>query len=91
VLKGVGKGALERIEDEDLFGPFRALYDLKNDPGEVNDVAGDHPDRVAQMLEMLDRGEATARLSYVEYQSDRRIDPETLSELEMLGYTGDED
>ena len=49
---------LRSIEDEGFkliedHAGNRELYDLVNDPGELNNLAAEQPDRVAVMLDMM--------------------------------------
>ena len=61
----------------------RELYDLANDPGELNNLAAAQSDRVAAMLEMM--GEWTT------YRAENRpaeevLSTEALERLRSLGY-----
>ncbi len=51
----VRQGAFKWMESK--AGPV-GLFDLENDPGETNDLSEQHPDRVAQMRELLAAWEA---------------------------------
>ncbi len=63
------------------------LYDLRGDPGERDNLAASHEERVADLLAILAGYEETWGVP----GSDRgdavdRIDPETLEQLKALGY-----
>ena len=64
-------------------GPEYRLYDLRNDPGELTNVAAQHPDRVAELREKLEPFLA------VDDHRDKRPDrPLTAGELEQLRQLG---
>ncbi len=68
------------------------LYDLHDDPHELNDVSADHPDTTAyysdQLFEMLATQQVTgAKLAAGKGDSTYQFDPELRKELEALGYT----
>ena len=54
MLDGVDADALFAEAKGELLGPFRALYDLASDPGELEDVSAAHPERVRALLALLD-------------------------------------
>ncbi|MFH1844940.1 MAG: sulfatase [bacterium] len=60
------------------------LYHLAVDPRETVNLFAEEPDRVAQLLEALDRIDG-----YVLDSLGDAIDPETLERLRSLGYVGD--
>ncbi len=65
--------------DDPIPGRYRRLFDLKNDPGEFNDVAVSHPDLVARFEGlMLDRFRDT--------HPDREREPQRLSREEAIEY-----
>ncbi len=51
--RAVRQGRWKLIVNERTEGTSRALYDLVEDPGEQRDVAGQHPERVAELLTAL--------------------------------------
>jgi len=62
-----------------------ALYDLSVDPGELSDVAADHPERVAAMRAVL--AERAAALDDAEHWADAAPKDESIEErLRALGY-----
>jgi arylsulfatase A-like enzyme len=60
------------------------LYNLKQDPGERTDVAKDHADLVKELTRMLNR-QVKSRPP-VKKRSEVELDPETLKNMEALGY-----
>ena len=77
-------------------GPDRALYDLETDPDELFDLALEHPERVAELSELLEialaaNDEARTAVGSVPAPSD--FDAGDLERLAELGYldaaTGD--
>ncbi len=61
------------------------LYDVRADPGETNDLAGQHPEVVARLRS--GHAGATAPLAGGNHQgADRELDPATLEALRRLGY-----
>jgi arylsulfatase A-like enzyme len=64
-----------------------SLYDVLSDPRETHDVAGEHPEVVRRLREKLDtfRGNAVTRAGP---KVEVLVDRELLSELEELGYAG---
>ncbi len=62
------------------------LYDVRDDPGETRDLAGEHPDRVARMRAVLEAWEHAQALDAIQ-----RLEPEAPDErlrdmLRSLGY-----
>ena len=77
-----------------LKGPFYALYDLENDPGETTDVRADHPQRfeslrtaLASALEARDASQERGRFPTEPVQ----LSAEDLSVLGDLGYADFDD
>jgi len=62
------------------------LYDVVADPGELHDVAAEHPDVVDRMATWLERWSQGDR--HVTGEGAPRVDPETKKALEALGYVG---
>jgi arylsulfatase A-like enzyme len=67
------------------------LYDLREDPGETRNLAGQLPDRVdlletrlRELAEELDRQAASLGVR----AEDEELDPELLEQLRSLGYVG---
>jgi len=68
-----------------IDAPTPELYDLELDPGELNNLAAEHPDAVESLraeLEELRGGMRTHGAEAI------KKDPELLSALEALGYAG---
>jgi arylsulfatase A-like enzyme len=58
------------------------LFDLEKDPGETRDVAGEHPEKVAELAKLLDpflKLDEQAR-------KERTISDEEREHLRQLGY-----
>ena len=69
------------VEYPSLDGGYRrALYDLRADPGESRDVAGEHPDVVQRLAEQLEAAQIPAAESF-------ELSEEQLEALRSLGYT----
>jgi arylsulfatase A-like enzyme len=66
----------------DATGGEDRLYDLGSDPGETEDVAARHPERVASLRALLDPILASERPR----RPDRELTPEEIEELRELGY-----
>lgn len=64
------------------------LYDIDTDPGEQNDVATDHPQRVEEMRSFAREWYAACQAGQTEDVGE--LDKETLERLRSLGYIGDE-
>ncbi|NNE43303.1 MAG: sulfatase-like hydrolase/transferase, partial [Gemmatimonadetes bacterium] len=79
-LRSVRRGRWKLID-----APAPELYDLANDPGETRNVAGDHPDQVAQLRAALEAHYARGGELPAEAAG---IDPEVREQLERLGYVG---
>jgi len=63
------------------------LYDLARDPHELDDVAGQHPQRVARLVRELETWiNALPRPAEVETAPEATLDEETIRELQALGY-----
>jgi len=82
-LKAMVDGDYKLIRD-DLTGDLQ-LYDLANDPGERNDLAGVQPERRGQMLRRLEAHLGTTE-STPPPTLDRMLSPHEIRELEALGY-----
>lgn len=67
-----------------IWGPQSELYDLAGDPRQLDDVAADHPDRVAALQESLRRLQGAAHPSAAQQNPD--LDAVTRKRLEELGY-----
>ena len=79
---------LRSIEDEGFkliedHAGNRELYDLVNDPGELNNLAAEQPDRVAVMLDMM--GQWTTYRA-ANRPAEEALSNETLERLRSLGY-----
>ena len=77
--------------DEAFEGPYHELYFLPDDPLEERNLAGDEPERVEAMLELLRRERERAAAARVELDEPPVIRPPTEAErreLDALGYGG---
>lgn len=77
IPRGAHDPALERFE----------LFDLRDDPGELRDLAARHPDVVAGLaakVRLLSRGATTV----FEGEVPAGTDPDLVEELKALGYIG---
>ncbi len=68
----------------------RRLYDLRSDPGETRDVAAEHPERVAALMEALDRHDAENRAGRNE-RAAADVPDEVHRKLEALGYVQEQE
>lgn len=68
----------------------QALFDLAADPLELHDLAGEHPDRVADLQALLD-AQLAANVKRAEGHSveEAVLTPEQVARLRSLGYLGD--
>ncbi len=67
--------------------PWMTLYDLRDDPGELDDLVGRHPDEVAELRHLIE--------CWLRDAEQRRPDPlggdaATWKLLEQIGYVGGE-
>lgn len=85
-LSGLVNGRFKLITAPSAREPRNELYDLQNDPGELNDIAAAEPDRVAQMLAELQRVLAGTRGAARD--TAHAPSEETLENLRQLGYVG---
>ena len=69
------------------------LYDRRADPGELHDVAAEHPDEVARLRGRLDRQaeqDRWLRARLAAAPGRLELDPSARRDLRALGYAGDE-
>jgi len=81
-----------RLIVEDESGVDR-LYHLERDPGELDDVAGAHPDVVAELRALLESqriADAELRERIGATPEESELDSATLEELQRLGYVGED-
>ena len=62
------------------------LYDLKNDPGELRNLASDQPDRVEDMIARFKSMMSQVRPLSVGAGVDLEMDDDSRRALEALGY-----
>jgi arylsulfatase A-like enzyme len=76
--------------DRDRGAVPEALYDLRSDPGETNNVASRNPDQLARLRRyaenMRQSSEQISMLTRPERQQQKAVDPELLKRLRSLGY-----
>ncbi|MFT5688231.1 MAG: arylsulfatase A-like enzyme [Planctomycetota bacterium] len=74
---------------EQIAGPVYELYDLASDPMEKHNLSREHPERVQQMLTLLQRYQALRDESreYVE-ETAVGLKDEDLERLQRMGYVG---
>jgi arylsulfatase A-like enzyme len=65
-------------------GPDLRLYDLRNDPGEMHNVAAEHPERVAELRALLDT--VLAVDADVDHGEGRTLTDGEKEQLRQLGY-----
>ncbi len=85
-----GWSPLERLTVEDrmiVHGPVPKLYHLGEDPGELRDLAGEHPDEVRELQRLLQRRKRELSAGGVEAREES-ISPEKQARLAALGYLG---
>ena len=63
------------------------LYDLKQDPGELRNLAAERPEKIAELRAALDAGLLEARGRAAKAGREVLDDPKTLERLRTLGYT----
>lgn len=85
-----GTHRMARTEDWKLVyvpkpdGPDLRLYDLRNDPGEMHNVAAEHPERVAELRALLDT--VLAVDADVDHGEGRTLTDGEKEQLRQLGY-----
>lgn len=89
MLAGVDMSQIYEEAGEDLGGPFRKLYFLPDDPGELHDRAAEHPERVRELLQALDEESKRARAASVPGEEAQPMDSKTKQELQKMGYLGE--
>ena len=70
----------------------RRLFDLKNDPAELRDVAAEHPEHVRRLerrIRVLEAERKVAEEVANGLSSGGDVDPETVEQLKALGYLAD--
>jgi hypothetical protein len=72
--------------------PVFSLYDLRSDPGELDDLVGENEAKLAELAQVLER--LAARRDEAAALADRRdgtveLSEEDIEELRKLGYAGD--
>jgi arylsulfatase A-like enzyme len=57
LIDGLGSGGftVPRFVKQQPGGPAMQLFNLRDDPGETHDLAGEHPEKVAELRAMLER------------------------------------
>ena len=77
---------------EGIFCVHHELYHLPSDPGEKLDLAASEPERLAELLELLERERVCSERAREEFAFEARYHeptPEMIEALERLGYAGD--
>ncbi|MEZ5976633.1 MAG: sulfatase [Planctomycetota bacterium] len=89
LLADPGREALERFASERLPEVLIELYDLEADPQERRDVASEHPEVVAQLMELIERNREEVRVLRdlaVRPRELPSLSDEALEILRGLGY-----
>lgn len=71
-----------------IHAPTPELYDLRNDPGELRNVAPLHPDRVAKLRDKLETLVAESSAIVSGAKRAEQLDAEATQKLSALGYIG---
>ena len=72
--------------------PRYELFNLSRDPGEQENLAGVHPDRVEQMdVALMEWSARNLGLAPTSSTAPEGVDPEVLEQLRALGYLGDDE
>ncbi len=83
------KGHDKYIHDYDQDGGRDELYDLAADPGETNNLAADHQDRVAHLRQLVFDWviqERELKRCYSTEMVSTNLDAETIRQLKAIGY-----
>jgi arylsulfatase A-like enzyme len=82
-----------------LQGPYKAIHHLRNDrkmlfnidadPAEKKNIASQHPELLASLLEQMDQQEKLARLSSITEAGVQSLSADDVERLQMIGYTGE--
>lgn len=78
--------ALDTGEWKVIESPKPRLYRSSEDPGEVHDLAGKEPERMAELLEQLHRLDRRVTTDRPDRSVAMSKDPETARQLASLGY-----
>lgn len=62
------------------------LYDLTSDPGEITNLAAQHPDRVGEFQQIIERWRASQEGRRPDQQPAGELTPEEVEEMRALGY-----
>lgn len=71
-----------------IHAPTPELYDLRRDPGEMRNIAAEHPDRVAKMREQLATLITESSTIVADAERAAQLDAEATRKLAALGYVG---
>jgi len=82
----VGDEKLIRLPPDETGTVKQQLFDLKADPDELRDIAGERPEAVARLSALLD--EWLARYPVKEDEAAPTLTPEREEDLRRLGYLG---
>jgi arylsulfatase A-like enzyme len=88
VRKGDWVGLFSRVGD-----PREELYNVKDDPEEINNLAQKNPDKMREFVryysKMLDSSKTLSAKFIIGNQSRPELDEATKEQLKALGYVGD--
>lgn len=84
-LRAIYAGPFKLITSSKEQDPDAGLFDVQNDPGELNDLSEEKPDILKNMQTLLDQWKESLQ-NALPPRDIENVDPETLEQLEKLGY-----